>query len=117
METSTSPSKGIFDGANADARHGVVEMLTKAYWMEIETVTSYLAASVNLDGVRAQEIKQSLEEDVEEELGHAHRFARRIKELYGVVPGSESFVAEQSYLQPAEEQTDVVHVIRGVIKA
>lgn len=104
-------------GANADARESVVEMLTKAYWMEIETVTSYLAASVNLDGVRAQEIKQSLEEDVEEELGHAHRFARRIKELYGVVPGSESFVAEQSYLQPAEEQTDVVHVIRGVIKA
>jgi bacterioferritin len=33
------------------------------------------------------------------------------------VPGSESFVTEQDYLQPAEEQTDVVHVIRGVIKA
>jgi bacterioferritin len=82
METSISPSKGIFDGANADTRESVVEMLTKAYWMEIETVISYLAASVNLDGVRAQEIKQSLEEDVEEELGHAHRFARRIKELY-----------------------------------
>ncbi len=85
--------------------------------MEIETVTSYLAASVNLDGVRAQEIKESLEKDVEEELGHAHQFASRIKELYGVVPGSEGFVAEQSYLQPSEEQTDVVHVIRGVIKA
>jgi bacterioferritin len=117
METSVSSSKGIFDDANADTRESVVEMLTKAYWMEIETVTSYLAASVNLDGVRAQEIKQSLEEDVEEELGHAHRFARRIKELYGVVPGSETFIAEQDYLQPAEEQTDVVHVIRGVIKA
>ena len=35
---------------------------TKAYWMEIETVMSYIAASVNLDGVRAQEIKQSLAE-------------------------------------------------------
>jgi len=117
METSTSPSKGIFDGANADMRQGVIELLTKAYWMEIETVTSYLAASVNLDGVRAQEIKESLEKDVEEELGHAHQFASRIKELYGVVPGSEGFVPEQSYLQPSEEQTDVVHVIRGVIKA
>jgi len=67
--------------------------------------------------VRAQEIKESLATDVEEELGHAKRFAARIKELYGVVPGSEGFEAEQSFLQPPEEQTDTVHVIRGVIKA
>jgi bacterioferritin len=113
----TSPSKGIFDSANREKREGVVELLSKAYWMEIETVMSYLAASVNLDGVRAQEIKESLSEDIEEELGHARRFATRIKELYGVVPGSEGFAAEQSFLQPPEEQTDVVHVIRGVIKA
>jgi bacterioferritin len=117
METSISASKGIFDGANAEVRQHVIELLTKAYWMEIETVTSYIAAAINLDGVRAQEVKQSLEEDVEEELGHARSFARRIKELYGVVPGSEGFVAEQSYLQPPDEQTDVIHVIRGVIKA
>lgn len=117
MEASTSPSKGIFDGANAEARQHVVELLSKAYWMEIETVMSYIAASINLDGVRAQEIKESLREDVEEELGHARLFAQRIKELYGVVPGSEGFAAEQSFLQPSEEQTDVVHVIRGVIKA
>jgi bacterioferritin len=117
MGTSTRPHKGIFDDASADARRHVVELLAMAYWMEIETVMSYLAASVNLDGVRAQEVKQSLEEDIEEELGHARRFASRIKELYGVVPGSEGFVAEQTYLQPPEEQTDVVHVIRGVIKA
>ena len=68
--------------------------------MEIETVMSYLANSVNPDGVRAQEIKESLEEDITEELGHAKQFAERIKELYGVVPGSEDFTAEQSYLQP-----------------
>jgi bacterioferritin len=110
-------SKGIFDSANLEAREHVVDLLCKAYWMEIETVMSYLAASVNLDGVRAQEIKESLAEDIEEELGHARRFAARIKELYGVVPGSEDFAAEQSFLQPPEEQTDIVHVIRGVIKA
>jgi bacterioferritin len=117
MEVSPSLSKGIFDGGNAEARRHVTELLTKAYWMEIETVMSYLAAATNLDGVRAQEIRQSLEEDVEEELGHARLFAKRIKELYGVVPGSEAFAAEQSFLQPPDEQTDVVHVIRGVIKA
>jgi bacterioferritin len=67
--------------------------------------------------VRAQEIKQSLEQDIQEELGHAQLFASRIKELYGVVPGSEAFTPEQSYLQPPGDQVDIVHVIRGVIEA
>jgi bacterioferritin len=116
METS-SLDKGIFSGDASGTREEIVELLTKAYWMEIETVMSYIAASTNLDGVRAQEIRESLAQDVEEELGHAKQFADRIKELYGVVPGSEAFNAEQSFLQPPEEQVDVVHVIRGVIKA
>jgi bacterioferritin len=114
---STATSKGIMDSANAETREHVVELLTKAYWMEIETVMSYIASSVNLDGVRAQEIKESLAEDIQEELSHGQRFAERIKELYGVVPGSEDFSAEQSFLQPPDEQTDIVHVIRGVIEA
>jgi hypothetical protein len=33
----------------------VTELLTVAYLMELETVANYLAASVNLDGIRAQE--------------------------------------------------------------
>jgi bacterioferritin len=114
---STTPDKGIFSGDASGTREEIVALLTKAYWMEIETVMSYLAASTNLDGVRAQEIRESLAEDIEEELGHARQFADRIKELYGVVPGSEDFSAEQSFLQPPEHQVDVVHVIRGVIKA
>jgi bacterioferritin len=112
-----SYDKGIFNGASTETRDHVVELLTKAYWMELETVMSYLAASTNLDGVRAMEIRESLAKEVEDELGHARQFADRIKELYGVVPGSEDFRAEQSFLQPPEHQTDVVHVIRGVIKA
>jgi bacterioferritin len=83
----------------------------------METVMNYLANSANLDGVRAQEIQKVLEEDVQEELGHANAFARRIKELYGTPPGSEEFEAEQSYLQPSEDGADVVSVIRGVIEA
>ena len=35
----------------------------------------------------------------------------------GVVPGSMQFSAQQSYLQPPQQQTDIVHVIRGVIEA
>src|SRR5215207_2889191 len=113
----TRAAEGILDDDQREKREEIIAMLEKAYWMEIETVMSYLANSVNPDGVRAQEIKESLAEDIQEELGHAQQFAERIKELYGVVPGSEGFSAEQSFLQPPEHQTDVVHVIRGVIKA
>ena len=116
METG-SLDKGIFSDDSSGSREDIVALLTKAYWMEIETVMSYLAASTNLDGVRAQEIRESLATDIEEELGHAKEFATRIKELYGVVPGSEEFRPEQSFLQPPEHQTDVVAVIRGVIEA
>src|SRR3954452_9068940 len=113
----TTTGEGILASENGDQRDKVIELLKKAYWMEIETVMSYIANSVNPDGVRAQEIKESLETDIQEELGHAQQFAARIKELYGVVPGSLEFTAEQSYLQPADEQVDVVHVIKGVIEA
>jgi bacterioferritin len=115
--SATKSSNGILAEDAREERERIVEMLTKAYWMEIETVMSYLANSVNPDGVRAQEIIKSLREDIQEELGHATQFASRIKELYGIVPGSMDFGAEQSYLQPPEHQTDVVHVIEGVIEA
>src|SRR6266480_93247 len=117
METTTTPSHGILSEDRREEREELIGMLENAYWMELETVMSYLANSINPDGVRAQEIKESLEEDVQEELGHARQFGARIKELYGVVPGSLEFQAEQRYLQPPEQQTDVVHVIKGVIEA
>jgi len=115
--TTGSPARGILADENAEQREEIIAMLKKAYWMEIETVMSYIANSVNPDGVRAQEIIESLQEDIQEELGHAQQFAARIKELYGVVPGSLEFSAEQSYLQPPEHQTDIVHVVKGVIEA
>ncbi len=108
---------GILAEENREQRDQIVEMLKQAYWMEIETVMSYITNSVNPDGVRAQEIIESLNEDIQEELGHAQQFAARIKELYGVVPGSMEFTPSQASLQPPEHQTDVVHVIKGVIEA
>jgi bacterioferritin len=113
----TKSSNGILSEDKAQEREQIVEMLTKAYWMEIETVMSYLANSTNPDGVRAQEIIASLREDIQEELGHATQYANRIKELYGVVPGSLEFKPEQDFLQPPEHQNDIVHVIKGVIAA
>src|SRR6187431_253554 len=116
MTTRTS-SQGILADENSEKREEIIELLTKAYWMELETVMSYIANSVNPDGLRAQEIVESLQTDIQEELGHAQQFADRIKELYGVVPGSLDFSAEQSFLQPPDDQVDIVHVIKGVIEA
>src|ERR687887_94284 len=115
--TKLAPQSGILSPDSADKRSELIDLLKTGYWMEIETVMSYLANSINPDGVRAREVVEHLEKDIQEELGHAEQFGNRIKELYGVVPGSMEFKAEQGYLQPPDEQTDIVHVIRGVIEA
>ena len=115
--TSTSSAVSILDDSRSQEREHVVELLTKAYWMEIETVMNYVAASINPDGVRARQISASLAEDIEEELGHAKLFGQRIKELYGVVPSSIEFRPEQDFMRPPQHQTDVVDLIRGVIEA
>jgi len=95
----------------------IIEGLKKSYWAEIETVMNYIAHSVNLDGVRAEEIKKSLQAEIQDELGHAQTLAKRIKELDGTIPGSADFKSNQSYLQPSNDSTDVEYVIKGVIEA
>ena len=117
MGTTSAAHAGILSPDKTEQREEIIALLTKAYWMEIETVMSYIANSINPDGLRAQEIIESLKTDIQEELGHAEQFAQRIKDLYGVVPGSMEFTPEQTYLQPPTEQTDIVHVIKGVIEA
>lgn len=117
MGFTRTASHGILSEENTGKREELISLLTRAYWMEIETVMSYMANSINPDGVRAQEIIESLQQDIQEELDHAKRFGERIKQLYGVVPGSMDFAPEQKYLQPPESQTDITHVIRGVIEA
>ncbi|MCW2961992.1 MAG: rubrerythrin [Thermoleophilia bacterium] len=110
-------TRGVLSEGSRSDRDEIVEMLKQAYWMEMETVMSYVSCSINPDGLRAQEVIEALEKDVLEELGHARQFGQRIKELYGVVPGSMEFTAEQTYLQPPANQSDILPVIRGVIEA
>jgi bacterioferritin len=116
VETNRS-SEGILSQELAERRESIVELLKTAYFMELETVMNYVTNSVNPDGVRAQEVKENIEVDIQEELAHAQQFAARIKELYGVVPGSMDFKAVQDKLQPPGDQIDIVHVIKGVIDA
>lgn len=95
----------------------VIELLKKAYSDEIETVMNYQSNSIVLDGVRAEEIKESLKADVQEELGHSEMLGQRLKQLGARPPGSAEFEAHQDTLQPVEDSTDVLSVIEGVIDA
>jgi bacterioferritin len=95
----------------------IIEELKVVYGMELETVQNYMAASVNLDGVRSDVIKKALAADIVEELGHAQAIAKRIKTIGGTVPGSFENKRSQESLQPLEDTTDVVSVIKGVIAA
>ena len=95
----------------------VIQALVKAYNKELETIINYLSVSIDLDGVRAEFIKQALGGDIQAELGHAKQLGARIKQLGGAVPGSLGMKMEQTYLQPPADTTDVVAVIRGVLAA
>jgi bacterioferritin len=100
----------------AQSNDQTISLLQTAYSMELETVMNYLANSINLDGVRAEEIKKSLAADISEELGHAQQLGQRIKQLGGLVPGSKGVTLGEQ-IQPTEDTTDVVGVIRAVIDA
>lgn len=103
--------------AGNKTRQKVIDGLVTLYAMEIETTENYIANSVMLDGVRAEEIKKSLAADITAELGHAQQLALRIKQLHGRVPGSKKLPKNQDSLQPSKDTTDVVYVIKGVMAA
>ena len=50
--------------------------LTIAYAMELETKQSYIAASINLDGVQSEVIKKALTADITEELNSSSDLIR-----------------------------------------
>ncbi|MCD2203462.1 ferritin-like domain-containing protein [Halobacterium sp. KA-6] len=95
----------------------VTRLLRKAYGDEIETVMNYMTNSIVLDGVRAEEIKESLQVDIQEELSHAEQLGERLKQLDEQPPASAEFEAHQHSLQPPQDTTDVLSVIDGVLDA
>ncbi|WP_137286750.1 ferritin-like domain-containing protein [Halorussus salinisoli] len=95
----------------------VTDLLKKAYGDEIETVMNYLTNSIVLEGVSAEEVRESLETDIQEELNHAEMLGQRLKQLDERPPASYDFEARQESLQPPEDSTDVLSVINGVLDA
>ncbi len=99
------------------ANQEVVDLLQKSYMDELETVMNYMTNAILLDGVRAEEIKESLQADIQEELGHAQQLGDRLKQLDADIPASGDFTMRQESLQPPSDSTDVLAVIEGVIDA
>jgi bacterioferritin len=97
-------------------REQIIEELKVAYRMELETTLNYVANSINLDGIRAEEIKKALLADITAELNHAQQLGNRIKTLGGTCPGSLGMKFGQKHLQPPADTTDVIAVIKGVIE-
>jgi bacterioferritin len=95
----------------------IIQELCLSYAMELETVQNYIAASVNLDGVRSEVVKKALAADVAVEVQHAQLLASRIKTIGGLVPGSFDLPRSQQFLQPPPDTTDIVAIIKGVIAA
>jgi bacterioferritin len=98
-----------------EKKQEIIKALQKAYWKEIETVINYQANAINLDGIRAEEVKEILTSEVIDELRHSQKLAERIKELDGCVEGSKQFKAEQENSQPPKDSTNLKKVIQGVI--
>ena len=93
----------------------IIKELCLSYAMELETVQNYIAASVNLDGVRSEVVKKALAADIAVEVQHAQQLATRIKTIGGLVPGSLDLPRSQKFLQPRKDTSDIVAVIKGAI--
>lgn len=93
----------------------MVELLREAYLGELSTVMDYQTNAVVLDGLLAEEVAESLQADVTEELGHARRLAERLDELGARPPSSAAFTPGPESLRPPEDSTDVASVVQGVL--
>lgn len=115
-DMTVTEAPGGFPGTEGgDDQLAIVALLTQAYWMEIETVRSYLAASIGRDGGRDQAVREALAEGVEEEVQHARTLGRRIQELQGVVRGAEGFADDGASPHPLGRHPDTRAMIEAVV--
>jgi len=98
-------------------RSVLVRELTDAYWHELESVTNHLASSTNRDGVRAEQIADSIRQVITADLKHAQQAAIRIGQLHGVPPSPDEFAAQKLRLRPPAEPLDDVSAVISLIEA
>lgn len=88
------------DESTRDLISEVVSMLTEAYFAELETAMNYIALRNNLSGIDGEQVKQILDQEIQDEFNHAQALANRIRVLGFQVPNSNDFRStEQSPAQ------------------
>jgi bacterioferritin len=95
----------------------IVVELQISYATEIETIENYLANATDLEGARAEAIKEFFDDQVQTALGHARRLAKRIKALGGSVPRSSELSTVPKDLPPPIDTTDVDSALIDAIKS
>ncbi|MEZ3145556.1 ferritin-like domain-containing protein [Halobaculum sp. MBLA0143] len=113
--TTRAETAGGDERETTAAETEVISLLQRAYLGELSTVVDYQTNAVVLDGLLAQEVVESLQADVTEELEHARLIAERLSELGARPPSSAEFTAGPESLRPPEDSTDVASVVRGVL--
>jgi ferritin-like protein len=95
----------------------IVVELQISYATEIEIIQDYLANAMDLEGARAEPIKELFDEQVQTALGHARRLAKRIKALAGRVPRSSELSTVPKDLPPPIDTTQVDSALICAIKS
>jgi ferritin-like protein len=95
----------------------IVVELQISYATEIEIIQEYLANATDLEGARAEPIKELFDEQVQTALGHARRLAKRIKALAGRVPRTSELSTVPKDLPPPIDTIDVDSALTGAIKS
>ena len=95
----------------------IVVELQISYATEIETIQTYLANATDLEGARAEAIKELFDEQVQTALGHARRLAKRINALAGRVPRSLELLRVNKDLPPPIDTSDVDSALIDAIKS
>ena len=89
----------ILADENRGKREQIIEMLTLAYWMEIETVINYVATDQPRRRPCWWRLSRPSPTTSKRSSGHAPQVRRPVSRSY-VVPGSLGFHPEQHSLQP-----------------
>ena len=116
MATRTTTT-GILSEGKTSEREEIIELLKKAYWMEIETVMSYTPARSTPTASAPRRSSSHWRRTSRRSSGTRSASRRGSRSSTASSPARSTSPAEQCYLQPPAHQTDIVHVVKGVIEA
>jgi bacterioferritin len=106
----------IVNPSREAGRRQVFELITDAYWMELESVMRLTSCRLRR-GQGKTDVVDLVERLLDDEIAHARRLVWRIAQLGGTVPEVKETVAEPLLPSAAEDAVDVVSLAVLVVRA